>query len=180
MVNKVIQEVEMDSIMERVRKAKKLSDRLEAREEEQKFKFSRSGCEKQFKFNIKMKDIFGGDLKTELEACFEKKLPKGVEDLVKEVEEEIDGQNVKLKVADEFGYPAAEDFNKEDLARNLDEEKKIKIFRKEKKEREQRSGGRVNTRNKLWHRCFNCWDLGHISRDCAKGSFGWRFKGGRR
>ena len=149
MVNKVVQEVEMDSIMERVRKAKKFSDRLEAREEEQKFKFSKSGCEKQFKFNIKMKDIFGGDLKAELETCFEEKLPKEVEDLVKEVEEEIDGQNVKLKVADEFGYFAAEDFNKEDLARTLDEEKKIKIFRKEKKEREQRG-------SKLWYRCFNC------------------------
>ena len=124
MVNKVIQEVEIDSIMDRVRKAKKFSDRLEAREEEQKFKFSKSGCEKQFKFNIKMKDIFGVDLKTELEVCFEKNLPKEVEDLVKEVEEEIDGQNVKLKVADEFGYSAAEDFNKEDLARSLDEKRR--------------------------------------------------------
>ena len=123
-MNKVIQEVEIDSIMDRVRKAKKFSDRLEAREEEQKFKFSKSGCEKQFKFNIKMKDIFGVDLKAELETCFEKNLPKEVEDLVKEVEEEIDGQNVKLKVADEFGYSAAEDFNKEDLARSLDEKRR--------------------------------------------------------
>ena len=171
----MIQEVEIDSIRERVKKAKKFSDRLEARETEQKFKFSKSGCEKQFKFNIKMKDIFGVDLKAELETCFEKKLPKEVEDLVKEVEEEIDGQNVKLKVADEFGYPAAEDFNKEDLARNSDEERKIKIFRKEKKERVRRGGGRVNARNRLRCRC----SLGHISRDCAKGSFGWRFKGGR-
>ena len=188
-MNKVIQEVEIDSIMERVMKAKKFSDRLEAREEEQKFKFSKSGCEKQFKFNIKMKDIFGVDLKTGLETCFEKKLPKGVEDLVKEVEEEIDGQNVKVKVADEFGYLAVEDFNKEDLARNKDEEKKIKIFRREKKERERRTGlkgslrgvnrvhgGMVDARN----RCFNCWRLGHISRDCVKRSSGQSFKGSRR
>ena len=117
-MNKVIQEVEIDSIMERVKKAKKFSDRLEAREEEQKFKFSKLGCEKQFKFNIKMKDIFAVDLKTELEVCFEKNLPKEVEDLVKEVEEEIEGQNVKVKVADEFGYSAMEDFDKEELARN--------------------------------------------------------------
>ena len=170
----------MDSIMERVRKAKKFSDRLEAREEEQKFKFSKSGCEKQFKFNIKMRDIFGVDLKTELETCFEKNLPKEVEDLMKEVEEEIDGQNVKVKVADEFGYSAMEDFNREDLARNKDEEKKIKIFRKEKKERERRNGGMVNTRNRLCHRCFNCWSFGHISRDCAKGRSGQSFKGGKR
>ena len=50
---------------------------------------------------------------------------------------------------------------------------------KEKKERERRSRGMVNTRNRLWHRCFNCWSFGHISRDCAKGSFGRSFKGGR-
>ena len=165
----------MDAIIERVMKAKKFSDRLKAKEEDQKFKFSKSGCEKQFKFNIKIKDIFGVDLKTELESCFEKKLPKEVEDLMKEVEVEIDEQNVKLKVADEFGYSAAEEFSGEDLARNSDEERKIKIFRKEKKERVRRGGGRMSACIRL--RCRH--SLGHISRDCAKGSFGWRFKGGR-
>ena len=108
---------------------------------------------------------------------------------MKEVEEEIDGQNVKLTIADEFGYDAVEDFNKEDLARNKDEEKKIKIFRREKKERERRTGlkgslrgvnrvhgGMVDARN----RCFNCWRFGHISRDCVKRSSGQSFKGSRR
>ena len=91
MVNKVVKEVEMDSIMERLLKAKKVSDKLKAKEEDENFKFSKPGCEKQFKFNIKMKDRFGFDLKTELESCFKKKLPREVESLVKEVEEEIDG-----------------------------------------------------------------------------------------
>ena len=171
-MNKVIQEVEIDFIMERVKKAKKFSDRLEARGEEQKFKFSMLGCEKQFKFNIKMKDIFAVDLKTELEICFEKNLPKEVEDLVKEVEEEIDGQNVKVKVADEFGYAAMRDFDKEELARNKGEEKKIKIFREEKEERERRK--------RLWRKCFNCCSVEHILRDCVKGSSEQSFKGSRR
>ena len=179
----------MDSIMERLTKAKKFSDRLKAKEEDQKFKFSKSGCERQFKFNIKMKDMFGVDLKTELESCFEKKLPKKVEGLVKEVEEEIDGQNVKLKIADEFGYDAMEDFNKEDLARNKDEERKIKVFRKEKKEREWRTGlkGSLRGVNRVhgsmvdaYNKCFNCWRFGHISRDCVKRSSGQGFKGSRR
>ena len=175
----------MDSIMERLMKAKKFSDKLKAKEEDENFKFSKPGCEKQFKFNIKMKDRFGVDLKTELEGCFEKKLPKEVEGLVKEVEEVIDEQNVKLKIADEFGFGAMEDFNKEDLARNKEEEKKIKVFRKEKKDREQRT---VKNGTPRWfrkfrddyNRCYSCWELGHAARDCVRRDSGRGFRGGRR
>ena len=39
LVDNVIEEVEMDSIKERVKKAKVFSDRLEAKEKEQDFKF---------------------------------------------------------------------------------------------------------------------------------------------
>ena len=164
--------MEMDSIMERLRKAEKVGDRLKAKEEDKDFKFSKPGCEKQFKFNIKMKDRFGVDLKTELEGCFEKKLPKEIESLVKEVEEVIDEQNVKLKIADEFGFGAMEDFNKEELARNKEEEKKIKVFRKEKKDRERKTGlldssRRVKRFRDAYDKCFNCLRVGHVARDCA-------------
>ena len=175
----------MDSIMERLMRAEKFNDKLKVKEEDEKFKFSKPGCEKQFKFNIKMKDRFGVDLKTELERCFEKELPKGVESLVKEVEEEIDEQNVKLKIADKFGFEAMEDFNKEDLARNKEEEKKIKIFRKEKKDREQKTGkkttsgwGRKFRGN--YDRCYSCWRLGHVAVDCTRKSSGRGFKRDRR
>ena len=184
-MNKVVKEVEMDSIMERLMKAKKFSDKLKAKEEDENFKFSKPGCEKQFKFNIKMKDRFGVDLKTELEGCFEKKLPKEVESLVKEVEEEIDEQNVKLKIADEFGFGAMEDFNKEDLARNKEEEKKIKVFRKEKKDREWKTGLKGSLRegkrfHDAYNRCFNCWRFGHVARDCVRRD-SWRsFRDSRR
>ena len=184
-MNKVVKEVEMDSIMERLVKAKKFSDKLKAKEEDENFKFSKPGCEKQFKFNIKIKDRFGVDLKTELESCFEKELPKEVESLVKEVEEEIDEQNVKLRIADEFGFEAMEDFNKEDLARNKEEEKKIKVFRKEKKDREQRT---VKKGTPKWfrkfrddyNRCYSCWRLGHVAVDCVRRGSGRGFKRGRR
>ena len=79
MVDKVVNEVEMDFIMERLVEAEKFNVKLKAKEEDEKFKFSKPGCERQFKFNIKMKDRFGVDLRTELEGCFEKKLPKEVE-----------------------------------------------------------------------------------------------------
>ena len=62
------------------------------------------------------------------------------------MEKEIDDQNLKLKVADEFGFKAMEDFIKEDLARN-EKEEKIKALRKEKREREEKGGGKAGLRS---------------------------------
>ena len=185
MVDKAVSEVEMYLIMERVVRAEKFNVKLKAKEEDEKFKFSKPGCEKQFKFNIKMKDRFGVDLKTELERCFEKELPTGVKNLVEEVEKEIDEQNIKLKVADEFGFEAMEDFSKEDLARNKEEEKKIKVFRKEKKDREQETVKKGTPRwfrkfRDDYNRCYSCWGLGHVTVDCVRRGSGRGFKRGRR
>ena len=168
--------MEMDSIMERLRKAEKVGDRLKAKEEDKDFKFSKPGCEKQFKFNIKMKERFGVDLKAELEGCFEeKKLPKEIESLVKEVEEVIDKQNVDLKIADEFGFGAVKVFNGEELARNKEEEKKIKEFRKEKDEsdRERKIRRKVKNFSNAYVQCFNCLRQGHVARECSWRS-SWR------
>ena len=44
-----------------------------------------------------------------------------------------------MKIANEFGFKAVEEFTKEDLARDEKEEKKIKLLRKEKKEKEEKS-----------------------------------------
>ena len=73
---------------------------------------------------------------------FKNGLPDRVEELIKKGEKEIDDQNHKLKIADEFGFRALEDFNKEDLARDEKEEKKLKGLRKEKKEKEEKSRAR--------------------------------------
>ena len=138
--------IEVGNIVERLEKAERINAKLEVKEKEKKFKFAKLGCEKQFKFNSKMKDLFGEDLKVELEKHFKEGLPEGVGGLVKEAEKEIDDQNLRVKIADEFGYKAMEDFIKEDLARDEKEEKKIKALRKEKKEREEKfkgKGGRV-------------------------------------
>ena len=132
--------------------------------------------EEQFKFNIKMKERFGVDLKAELEGCFEeKKLPKEIESLVKEVEEVIDKQNVDLKIGDEFGFGAVEVFNREELARNKEEEKKIKGFRKEKDEsdRERKIRRKVKNFSNAYIQCFNCLRQGHVARECSWRS-SWR------
>ena len=109
---------------------------------EKKLKFSKAGCETQFKFNSKIKDLWGDELKVELKKHFKEGLPEKIEGLVKEAEKEIDDQNHKLKIADEFGFPALDDFTKEDLARDEKEEKKIKALKKDRKEKEEKSRSR--------------------------------------
>ena len=53
--------------MERLEKAERINAKLEVKEKEKKFKFSKSGCGTQFKFNSKIEDLWGDDLKVELE-----------------------------------------------------------------------------------------------------------------
>ena len=182
--------------MERLEKAERINARLEVKEKEKKFKFSKPGCETQFKFNTKMKDLFGDDLKVELEKIFKDGLPEEIGGLVKELGKEIDDRNLELKIADEFGYKAMEEFGKEDLARDEKEEKKIKALRKEKKERQEKGKGHfarpwtarvVSKRSEgksgkgfekgSWKvprdmKCYSCLGLGHMARDCVRSSSG--------
>ena len=125
--------------MERVEEAERVNAKLEVKGKEKKFKFSKAGCETQFKFNVKIKDLWGDELKVELKKHFKEGLQEKIEGLVKEAEKEIDDQNHKLKIADEFGFPALDDFTKEDLARDEKEEKKIKALKKDRKEKEEKS-----------------------------------------
>ena len=41
--------------MERVKEAERINAKLEVKGKEKKFKFSKSGCETQFKFNLRLK-----------------------------------------------------------------------------------------------------------------------------
>ena len=49
---------EVGNIIKRLEKAERINARLEVKDKEKKFKFLKPGCEKQFKFNVKMKDLF--------------------------------------------------------------------------------------------------------------------------
>ena len=129
----------MQEILERLGEVERVNIKLEKKDED-KFTFTKKGCENQFKFNNKVKDIAIDRMRAELQKHF-KTLPLKIDELIKEGEKEIEDGNHKLKIADDFGFKAVEEFAKEDLARNDEEEKKIKRFRKEKKEREEKARG---------------------------------------
>ena len=130
---------EMKGILDRLEEIERVNIKLKKKDEE-KFTWTKKGCETQFKFNNKVKDIAVDKMRVELRKHF-KTLPPKIEELIKEGEKEIDDENHKLKIANDFGFKAVEEFVKDDLARNDEEGKKIKRFRKEKKEREERLRG---------------------------------------
>ena len=137
--------VKVQELVERLEEVERINAKFEKKEKEKEFKFTKLGCETQYKFNVKIKELFGEKLKVELKKHFKNGLPEKIEELIKEGEKEIDDEIHKLKIADEFGFRALEDFTKEDLARDEKEEKKIKVLRKEKKEKEEKSRSyRVN------------------------------------
>ena len=162
---------------------------LESFKEKDKFKWSKTGCEKQFDFNVEMKELLGDKLRSRLKSHFKEEIPNNIEEVIKEGETKLDDQNHKMKIADEFGFKALDEFVKEELARDEKEEKKIKRLRKEKKEKEEKFKGRGRTatrgfkdrrfggdrkeykrddRGKDGVKCFNCERMGHMARDCVK------------
>ena len=147
--------VKVQKLIERVEEVERVNTNFGRKEKEKEFKFSKIGCETQYKFNVKIKELFGDKLKVELRKHFKNGLPEKVEELIKEGEKEIDDKNHKLKIADELGFRAMEEFDKEDLARDEKEEKKIKALRKEKKEKEEKiRSNRFNRSGKEGFRGF--------------------------
>ena len=127
-----------ERLLERLEKLEKYEEKTR-KKEKVKFKWTKTGCEKQHDFNEEVKEVYSEKLRSELRWHFQGELPNKVEEIIKEGEKLIDDQNQKLKIADEFGFRALDEFVKEDLARNEKEEKKIKKLRKEKKEKEDKS-----------------------------------------
>ena len=145
----------MQEIAERLEEVERINAKLEKKEKDKDFKFTKTGCENQYKFNNKIKEVCGEKMRVELKKHFKDGLPQKIEELIKEGEKEIDDENHKLKIANEFGYKAVEEFVKEDLARDEKEEKKIKLLRKEKKEREEKNrSSRGNRSGKNSFRSF--------------------------
>ena len=103
--------------------------KLEKKQEAQT-EFKSEGIRKQHEFNVKVMESFG-KLRDEMEEAFAGKIPENLDDTIKEGEDLLDERLHTLKIADEFGWPAVRVFEKEDLARNDKEEKKLGQLRKE-------------------------------------------------
>ena len=99
--------------MERLKQLEKFKENTRKKDKE-KHKWSKAGCKKQFMFNTDVRETYSNKLRTELKAAFGKKgIPTKVEDVIKEGELKIDDQNHKLKIADEFGFKALDEFDKD-------------------------------------------------------------------
>ena len=59
---------------------------------------------------VQKEDMFGDKWKNELKEHFKNGLPDKVEEIIKEDEKELDEQNHKWKIADEFGFKSLDDF----------------------------------------------------------------------
>ena len=103
--------------------------KLEKKQEAQT-EFKSEGIRKQHEFNVKVMESLG-KLRDEMEEAFAGKIPENLDDTIKEGEDLLDERLHTLKIADEFGWPAVRVFEKEDLARNDKEEKKLGQLRKE-------------------------------------------------
>ena len=182
------------ALLKRLERVEKFEERTKKKEKD-KFKWTKTGCEKQHDFNVEVREVFCDKLREELKNNFEERIPDKIEVIIKEGEKMIEDQCQKLKIADELGFRALDDYGKEELARNDKEEKKIKMLRKEKKEREERSkkskggyssfrdrkfgdrgkkfeGNRDNRDNRAGGKsdikCFTCDRFGHMARECNK------------
>ena len=112
-----------------IRLLKKKLLKLEKKQEAQT-EFKSEGIRKQHEFNVKVMESLG-KLRDEMEEAFAGKIPENLDDTIKEGEDLLDERLHTLKIADEFGWPAVRVFEKEDLARNDKEEKKLGQLRKE-------------------------------------------------
>ena len=89
----------MQDFLERLGEVERVNTKLKKKDED-KFTFTKKGCENQFKFNNKVKDIVIDRMKVELQKHF-KTLPLKIDELIKEGEKEIDEGNHKLKIVND-------------------------------------------------------------------------------
>ena len=80
--------VKMQEIAERLEEVERINAKLEKKEKD--FKFTKTGCETQYKFNNKIKEVCGEKMRVELKKHFRNGLPEKIEELIKEGEKEID------------------------------------------------------------------------------------------
>ena len=124
------------------------------RKEEERRDFKSAGLREQAKHAYELMDCHNIELKDELDSHFTT-LPGSLEQVLARGMYLLKERVQELKIADEYGWSGVAVFKKDELARNPEEEKKLKLLRKEKKEqvtksavvkKNVRSYGRFSTR----------------------------------
>ena len=172
---------------------------LQRKAEFGEIKFSRSGTEKNAKFAEDVRQTYSVEMRRILRRIFTPaEVPKTILDQLAKGDALVADRIHVMRIADEYGWQACLDFQKEELARTSEEARKIKRLRKEKalqikQEREKKdkeadtkrrsstgssSGWRSDGRKKSV--CYRCNRTGHIARQCwDTSSYDRRKSGGR-
>ena len=74
----------MEKISERLEEVERVNAKLEKKNKDKEFKFTKTSCETQYKFNSKLKEICAEKMRVELKKHFREGLPAKIEELIKE------------------------------------------------------------------------------------------------
>ena len=106
---------------------------MQRKAELREVKFSRAGTEKNVQFAEEVRKAYSTDMKRILRKMFSPDdIPSIISDQLSKGDKLVEDRIHLMKIADEYGWGACVDFQKEELARNADEERKIRRLRKAK------------------------------------------------
>ena len=165
---------------------KELIDDMQRKAKLSEYKFSRPGTNKNTQFAEEVRKAYSTDMRKVLRKVFGSAgIPQVVCDQLAIGDKLVDDRIHLMKIADEYGWGALADFQKEELARSAEEERKLRRLRKakiaqskadkEKKEedslKKRRDGGFGGGRGtSLWNPvCYKCNKRGHIAKTCFVG-----------
>ena len=173
---------------------------MQRKAELREVKFSRAGTEKNVKFAEDVRQAYSTDMKRILRKMFSPAdIPAIISDQLSKGDKIVEDRIHLMRVADEYGWAACVEFQKEELARNAEEERKIRRLRKEKaaqlkqslekKEKEEarkKAGFGSGAASSGWRNggakkavCYRCNRTGHIARNCFDPSNYDRRRSGR-
>ena len=72
-----------ERLLERLEKLERYEEKTKKKEKE-KFKWTKTGCEKQHDFNEEVKEVYSEKLRSELRRHFQGEFPNKVEEIIKE------------------------------------------------------------------------------------------------
>lgn len=173
---------------EEITEIKELIEDMKRKAKLSEVKFSRPGTNKNVQFAEQVRAAYSTDMRKVLRKLFTPSgIPAAISDQLAIGDKLVEDRIHLMKIADEYGWGACVDFQKEELARTAEMERKIRRLRKakisqakldkEKKEKEEALKKRKEGGSGGWRgsgakdmTCYRCNRKGHIARTCFMGS----------